>query len=139
MLYSPIIFGIFRDTKTEAIMNNNTANVQKRLYIIAVIVLLIGLGSAASVYLTAGNAADNQEIHFENSKRYVHNLEVYGGKMNVLADQLCRWFDGLWHGRSLALTISCITLFVSLVIFLVALNSPPDPNPAPQDEDRPRD
>ncbi len=121
-------------------MDRKTANLQKRLYIVTAIVLLVGLGSAMSVYLTAGNAADSQMVNdFANSKRYVHDLELYGGKMNVLADQLCRWFDGLWHGRSLALTIACITLFVSLVVFLVALNLSPNSRSGPRSENDQRD
>lgn len=53
---------------------------------------------------------------------YKHDLELYGGKLNVLADQFMRWFAGLWHGRSLAFTVACITVVISLVFFFVAHN-----------------
>lgn len=61
----------------------------------------------------------------EDSKSYQRSLELYGGKANVLADQLRRWLIGLWHGRSLAFTTAFITIVVSLVIFLAANYSLP--------------
>ena len=61
----------------------------------------------------------------ENSKKYVHDLELYGGKANVLANEFMSWFVGLWHGKSLAFTVACITIFISLGFFLVARTSPP--------------
>ena len=103
-------------------------NMQTRLYVIAAVILLIGLGSAVLIYLSAENASHSTLIHdFENSKRYRHDLEVIGGKMNVLMDQFCRWFDGLWHGKSLASTVAWITLFISTGFFLFAYHLPCDP------------
>src|SRR5689334_9521063 len=96
-------------------------NRQTRLYLGAATVLVAGLGSAIAIYLTAGNATDSSLVDdFENSKRYHHSLELYGGEMNVLTDQLNRWFESLWHGESLAYTIACITLAISGGIFFVA-------------------
>jgi len=34
----------------------------------------------------------------EHSKKYVHDLELYGGKSAVLADDFMRWFAGLCYG-----------------------------------------
>jgi hypothetical protein len=102
-------------------------NTQARLYVTAAAILLFGLGSAALIYLTAENASGSTLIRdFENSKKYRHDLEVIGGKMNVLADDLCRWFGGLWQGQSLAFTVAWITLFVALGFFFVAYRWPAD-------------
>jgi len=60
----------------------------------------------------------------ENSKKYIHDLELYGGKAAVLADDLMRWFAGLWHGKSLAFTIACVTIFISLWVFFAAAHLP---------------
>jgi hypothetical protein len=60
----------------------------------------------------------------ENTKIYKHDLEVYGGKAAVLADDFRRWFVGLWHGKSLAFTITCITIFVSFAGFFTARHLP---------------
>ena len=102
-------------------------NLQTRLYLITAIILLVGLGSALLIYLTAGDASENMAIYeFEHSNKYRHDLELYAGKWNVLADEFTRWFDGLWHGKSLAFTVACITVFISLVIFIVAYHLPAD-------------
>ncbi len=101
-------------------MKWETVNTQKRLYLVAAIVLVVGLGSASMIYMTAGKPSDNTMIQdFENSKRYIHDLELYGGKFNVLTDQFRRWFESLWHGKSLALTISFITVLISMGFALV--------------------
>jgi len=84
---------------------------QTQLYLISALILLGGLGSAITIYLTAGDDSDSAP-DFENSKMYMHDLELYGGKANVLANDLRHWFAGLWQGKSLAFTIACITVFI---------------------------
>jgi hypothetical protein len=102
-------------------------NLQTRLYLITTIIVLVGLGSALLIYMTAGDASENIAIYeFEHSNKYRHDLELYAGKWNVLAGEFSRWFDGLWHGRSLAFTVACITIFISSVIFIVAYHLPAD-------------
>lgn len=112
-------------------MKRKITNLQSRLYLIAAIILLVGLGSAVLIYLTAENDSGSvlgyeisggnvYPIKPEDSKKYIHDLELYGGKGNVLANELIRWFTRLWHGRSLAFTVACITIFISLGVFSVA-------------------
>ncbi len=103
----------------------NITNKQTRLYLISAVILLVGLCSALLIYLTAENDSDNV-LDFENSKIYLHDMELYGGKANVLAYELRNWFVGLWHGTSLAYTIACITIVISFGIFFVARHLPPD-------------
>lgn len=121
-------------------------NLQTLLYLITVIILLVGLGSAILIYLTAENDSDRflgyevvggyvYPIAPEDSKKYMHDLELYGGKTNVLANEIMRWFDGLWHGKSLAFTVACITIFISLGFFFVAHHLPSDlKSDAPDDQ-----
>ncbi len=102
-------------------------NLQTRLYLIAAVILLVGLGSALLIYLTADTESDSTLIHdFENSKKYNRELELYGGKANVMADKLWRWFDGLWHGESLAYTVAGISILLSLGFSFFAYHTPPD-------------
>jgi hypothetical protein len=61
----------------------------------------------------------------EDSKMYSHNLELYGGKLNVIMDDFRRWFLGLWHGKSLAFIIACTTIIISGGFFYVANHSTP--------------
>lgn len=112
-------------------MNWKILNQRSWLNLISAIILLVGLGSAALIYQRAGNdpygalgyeSVDGTiyPIMPENSKLYRHNLEVYGGKLNVIMDDFRRWFDGLWHGKSLAVMIGCTTLIISLWLFYTA-------------------
>ena len=96
-------------------------NKQMRLYLCGAIILLIGLSASAVIYLTAADVSETGLVHeFEESKQYMHDLDLYGGKMNVLTVELTQWFNGLWHGKSLAYTLGCITIFISAVLFFVA-------------------
>jgi hypothetical protein len=104
--------------------------------LISAIILLVGLGSAFLIYQTAETDLSSvlgyeiagksvYPIMPENSKMYKHDLELYGGKAAVLADEFRRWFVGLWHGKSLAFTVAFISIFISFVIFFVANHMPP--------------
>jgi hypothetical protein len=108
-------------------MNWKTTSLQKRLSLIAAIILLVGLSSALLIYLTAESVSEDGLVRqFEQSKRYRHDLEVIGGKANVLADDFYRWFDGFWHGKSLAFTVAWITVVISVGFFFVAYHLPPE-------------
>jgi hypothetical protein len=90
-------------------------------HLFSALILLAGLGSSVAIYLTAVNSSDYGLINdFENSKKYTHDLELYGGKANLLANDVVNWFDGLWHGKSLAFTVAFITIAISLGFFFAA-------------------
>ncbi len=118
-------------------MKRKIIDLRTRLYLIAAVILLAGFGGAAWIYLTAGNNSDGvlgyeaaggyvYPVAPEDSKMYMHNLELYGGKVNVLANELMRWFDGLWQGKSLAYTVAVISIIISVGVFLVANHLPSD-------------
>ena len=114
-------------------MRLKITNLQTRLYLIAVIILLVGMCGAIIIYLTSENGSDNVSS-YENSKRYMHDLELDGGKANVLADELVRWFAGLWHGKTLAFTVAFITSLLASVIFFIARNLPSNTKSDVRDE-----
>jgi hypothetical protein len=107
---------------------------QKWLYRASIIVLLAGLGGAIMIYWAAMadlNSESGYEVvggfiypSAENSKKYVHDLQLYGGNAAMLADEFTHWFFGLWHGKSLAFTVACITIFISFALYFVATNLP---------------
>ena len=102
-------------------MISTVDNPRRRYRLVTILVLLVGLGSALVIYLTAGSSDESAMVsEFEESKRFVHDLELYGGKANVIANKFSRWFDGLWHGRSLAFTVAFLTLVIAFGYFLVA-------------------
>ena len=100
---------------------------QGRRRLVAIAILLTGLVSALAVYVTARPTPANP-LGYEptDSKQYLRQMEVYGGKANLLASELRQWFDSLWHGRRLAATVVCLT-FVFLLLYLVGSTPlPPD-------------
>jgi zona occludens toxin (predicted ATPase) len=100
---------------------SNVANPRTRYKLVTIVLLLAGLGSAVVIYLTARSPDESTMVSdFEGSKRFVHDLELYGGKANVIADKFARWFDGLWHGQSLAFTVAFLTVVIAGGYFLVA-------------------
>jgi hypothetical protein len=111
-------------------------NLRTRLYLIAAFIMIAGCAGAVLVYLTAGNDTDRgfgyetadgyvYQVAPEDTKRYMHDMELYGGKANVLAGEIVNWFGGLWHGKQLALTIAFITVVVSSGFFLFAYHTQP--------------
>jgi ABC-type phosphate/phosphonate transport system permease subunit len=102
------------------------------LNFISAIIMVIGLVSAAFIYhnsvvnLPYGDSGYETAngailaIMPQDSKMYRHNLEVYGGKLNVMMDDFRRWFVGLWQGKSLAFIIACITIIIAFGFFYAA-------------------
>jgi ABC-type dipeptide/oligopeptide/nickel transport system permease component len=112
-------------------MKSRFADPRTRHYLIAAIILLVGLTSATVIYLRAARTPDALlEFSPETSKKYLRDLELYGGTANVLAVQFQTWFTGLWHGRSLAYSVVVISTIASFgyVFFTVVLPPSHDPN-----------
>jgi hypothetical protein len=117
---------------------------QKFLYLSSAVCLLVGLISSIWIYQAARNAAAG-DPNYEfiggfvypgeggYTKKYVHDLQLYGGNAAVLADEFMRWFNGLWRGESLAYTVGIITAAISLVLFLIARSAA---GPARRESDR---
>lgn len=84
-------------------------------------ILAAGLGSAMALYLTAAPPAANPlGYEPEDTKRYLRQLEVLGGRANVVATEFQRWFEGLWQGRQRAFTVAWLTLFLAVVFWFLA-------------------
>ena len=91
----------------------------RRLKYVTTAILVVGFGTAIAVYVAAGARPENP-LGYEplDTKKYLHDLELYGGTANVLAAEFREWFVGLWYGRNLAFTIAVITV---LLVFAVRL------------------
>ncbi len=108
-------------------MKGKFSEQKARLNLIAATILAVGLASSVVIYLTAWEPPENVLIYqTDDFKKYTHDLELYGGKANVLAVRFREWFDGLWHGTSLAYTVGVITVVVALGFFFVAHHTPTD-------------
>lgn len=95
----------------------------------AVIILAVGLSSSVIVYLTAKSAAPNPLGYNPlDTKKYLRELEVYGGKVNILATEFREWFNGLWHGKPLAFTIVFITVILALLFWFLGAHHSSSPD-----------
>ncbi len=118
-------------------MSSGLSERKTALNFIGAVILIVGLGSALWIYRAADRVSGDilgyeqgygspYPVAPEDSKKYLRDLELYGGKANVLADEFRRWFEGLWQGRSLAFTVGAITIFAGVCFFYAASRSPTD-------------
>jgi len=98
------------------------ATTGRRFRFAAAAILIVGFASAIGIYLTAAPPTDDV-LDIENSKQYIHALELYGGKANVLAVKLNQWFDSLWHGTRLAYTVACAAVLLAGAFMFAAFAS----------------
>jgi len=93
------------NSKNRHNMKRKIADLHTCLNLIGAIMLLVGLGSAILIYRTAENDSNSilgyeegdgsvYPVRPEDSKKYLRDLELYGGKANVLTDEFRRWFIG---------------------------------------------
>jgi hypothetical protein len=83
-------------------------------------ILAAGLGSAAVIYAVAVSAAPSDfDLDLTESKKYLRDVESIGGKSNLIASQIRLWFDGLWHGTSLAWTVLCLAVLLAAAFWFV--------------------
>jgi uncharacterized membrane protein len=122
------------ENKTNNAKLNNT-RLRTRLYLTSASILLAGIVSAVLIYVAAMNdsAGDSGYEVIGGfvypagggySKKYVHDLQLYGGNAAMLGDQFTRWFSGLWHGTSLSYTVAVIAFLLSFAVFVSANNVP---------------
>ena len=88
---------------------------------ITFLVLLLGFGGALVIYLTAHPVPVDPLLGDPlTSKKYLHELRVLGGSVNVLTAEFLEWFKGLWHGETLAGTVAVLTVGAALAFRFVA-------------------
>ena len=104
---------------------------QRRFRSAAWLVLIVGLAVSAWIFRTAEDdtrdvigyvVADGRSypVTTRDSKLYRHNLERFGGKMAVFADDLGRWTRSLAEGRRLAVVIALSSVGVAALCFRAA-------------------
>lgn len=104
----------------------NIANVA-RLRKASLFTLLAGI--TTSIFIFIFNTTPSPDLYLSpdslisdpmDSKKYLRDLEMYGGKINILAVEFNRWFNSLWHGRKLSFTIATMTLLISALLWIIA-------------------
>ncbi|NWJ40633.1 MAG: hypothetical protein HXX12_06640 [Geothrix sp.] len=92
-----------------------------RIRQLTALLLAAGLGAALAIYLATAPQATNP-LGYEpmNTKKYLRDLELYGGKVNVLATEFMGWWNDRWQGRNLATTVACLTVLAAGGFWLLA-------------------
>jgi hypothetical protein len=95
-----------------------------QLRLLSYVILTIGLCIAIFLYVTA-SPPPHHPLGYDPfaSKRYVRELELYGGKINILAVEFRQWFARLWRGKNLAYTIAFLTLILSSIFWFFGSRS----------------
>lgn len=108
-----------------------------RLRIISAAILIVGLVGAVAIYFSASQAPANPLGDPEDSKKYLREMELYGGKANLLAEEVREWLDGLWHGKRLAFTVAFLAALLAAGFRLAAIPLPPLDEADAADDGRP--
>ncbi len=111
-----------------------------QLRLLSYVIFTLGIGMAIFLYMTA-SPTPQSPLGYDPfaSKKYLRELELYGGKINILAVQLRQWLAGLWRGKSLAYTIAFFTIIVSSLLWFIGyysaspLETRAEKPPAPSD------
>jgi hypothetical protein len=100
----------------------------ERVNNIVAAILAVGLSAAVVIFFTAQPPPGNPlGYEFTDSKPYLRDVEMIGGKANLLTAQFRTWVTGLFQGRSLAYTIAFLTIALALAVWLFATPLPPEP------------
>ena len=108
---------------------------QARVRAVTRAILVLGFAAAIVIYLTASSPPGNP-LGYDpmDTKKYLRDLEVYGGKANVIATQFKDWFATLWHGKRLALTVVALTVIAAFAFNFFATPLPPPDEESAGDE-----
>ena len=126
-------------------MKRGIADPRVYLQIVSIVILIGGLVSALWIFERAEKGSPEvlgyeqgddgtYPVNPEDSKTYERSMELYGGKANVLADELRRWLVGLWHGTSLAIIVACVSILASFSFFFAANHRKTKAGPHGHDE-----
>lgn len=89
----------------------------------AVVVLLIGGAASAGLYLSARHEVELAEFGSGSvaEKRELNQLERLNGKGGVMMFRFQQWFESLWHGERLGLTLGALSLLLAALCWHLAL------------------
>ena len=110
-------------------MSFKTMPGERRVRVVTGAILLAGALAALVIFVVNGTPEEG-DFRLERSRQVVHDMEVYGGRANVLADDFREWFASLWRGRTLAGTVAVLTVLTTLVYRFFAMPLPDAPGDA---------
>jgi len=92
----------------------------RRINQLSVALLVLGLGAALGLYLTARPPERDPFGNLLTSKKHLHELRVMGGNANVAFAEFEAWLASLWQGETRALTVAGATVVLTLAFRFVA-------------------
>jgi len=112
----------------------------RHLRLLSYIIFTIGICTAIFLYVTA-SPPPAPPLGYDpfDSKKYLRELEMYGGKINILAVEFRQWLHSLWRGKNLAYAIACLTIILSSLLWFLGsrlasrLDTPSDKPHTPSD------
>ncbi|HWX21029.1 MAG TPA: hypothetical protein VN578_14105 [Candidatus Binatia bacterium] len=97
---------------------------------LGIVILLAGLGRAVLVWRAQDRIdRENEAMQTANpaaplppldSRKHVRDVEIYYGKLGVLAEEAEEWL----HGKPLAKAIAVVSIITAIGLFLVAVRLP---------------
>ncbi len=86
----------------------------------AILIFFIGMLSSIVIFFAAHPASENA-LGYDpaGGKMYLHDLQVYGGRINIIAVEFTRWFYGLWQGKTLSFSIAFLTTVIAYIFWTV--------------------
>src|SRR6185436_16235708 len=121
-------------------MRLSNDQLKRRLNAAGLAILALGLAAALLIFLVADEAppdavgyvvaADGKSypVAPNQSKRYMRDLERFGGKSSVIFDEIDRWFASLWRVKNLGVTLAWLSAIAAVALFLFSRWLPPDPD-----------
>jgi hypothetical protein len=105
---------------------------ERRYRFVTRAILIVGFAAAVVAYFVAAARPENPLGDPLESKKYIHDLQLYGGTANVLAAEFREWLGGLWYGRNLAYTIAVLTLILAGIVRFLSIPPLPEEGPEPR-------
>ncbi len=104
----------------------------RRTRIAVGLVLAVGWSAALAVWLTVAPVEQDAAISdMEQSKAYVHRVELIGGRAALEGAAFTDWVASLFEGRRLAYPIAGLTALAALVVWAWLRGPPADREGAP--------
>ncbi|HEX4986146.1 MAG TPA: hypothetical protein VFV71_08775 [Burkholderiales bacterium] len=98
----------------------------RRFHAVLAAILVAGFGAALAVLVLADVTPPDP---LGESKRYVHDMVLYGGKANMVLGEAAQWLGSLLHGKRLAGALAAATLLAAGAFWYFF--APPRKSPPP--------
>ncbi len=107
-------------------MSMQASDRASRMRLASKVILIVGIAAGVAIFLRASLAtADPAGLQLDDTKQYMRQMELYGGKANVMASDLREWLGSLWHGKRLGATVAVLSALAAGAVRFAAIPLPP--------------